>query len=395
MSGMRLRNRAGAGVVVGLVTAGVIAAVSSGGTAVKTPSSGRAGDVTATAASASKVVAADKVAVNAAEGSWTKWEGPTTPARAPKHVKLALIVCAGTVAGCTEPAQEAADAAKSLGWSTTTYDGQGIPSTQNQMITQAVNSGANAIILAGVDPTAVSSAMKAAAAKHIPVGSMTEGVAPGNGIAYDIGANYFDSGELAGQWIVANSDGKADVLPTNDKEFKSTVALVNGAISEVKACSTCKVLSTQYFVATDIGNGLGARIAQTLQQNPSVNYVIGAFDPAVSDMVPAIKAQGLGNKVKIVSDVGLSQNLSYIKDGDVQAADVVFDNQYVGYAAVDQMIRLLDHKPLAKSSGQTNPAYLYNENVPYHLMTKANVGNPNTPWHADINTVARFEKLWK
>lgn len=382
-----LRRRVGVGMIVAASAVGVAACGSSS-------SSSSSGQAKSANSGSSSAVSAAKTAVTAAEAPWTKWEGPTAPVTPPKSEKLALVVCAGTVAGCVQPAHEAADAAKSLGWTTTMYDGKGDPSTQNQMVTQAVNSGATAILMAGVDPTAISSAMSAAKAKNIPVGSMTEGIAPSSGVAFDIGANYVKAGQVAGQWIVADSNGTADVLPTNDKEFKSTVAIVNGAISEVRQCSGCKLMPAQYFVGTDIGNGLGARIAQTLQQNPSVNYVIGAFDPAVSDMVPAIKAQGLGSKVKIVSNVGLEQNLGYIKNGDVQAADVVFDNQYVGYAAVDQMSRLLDHKPLAKSVGQTDPRYLYNENVPYHLTTKANVGNPATPWRAQIGTVARFQKLW-
>jgi ABC-type sugar transport system substrate-binding protein len=184
------------------------------------------------------------------------------------------------------------------------------------------------------------------------------------------------------------------VLPTNDKEFASTKAIVDGAVGVIKQCSGCSVKPAEFFVASTIGNGLGARIASDLQRDPSINYVIGAFDPAVSDMVPAIQNAGIGSRVKIISNVGLEQNLGYIRDGNVQAADVVFDNQYVGYAAVDQMIRTLAGKPLSNSTGESDPRYIYNENVPYHLVTKANVGDPKQPWRADISTVTRFNKLW-
>jgi ABC-type sugar transport system substrate-binding protein len=356
--------------------------------------SSASGSTGSSGSSDSALVAKAKSAVQAASGSWTTWQGPTAPVAAPKNVNLAIVVCAGTVAGCVQPGQEAQKAAKTLGWTTKIYDGKGDPSVQSRVVTQAVNSGANAILMAGVDPSAIASAMDAAKAAKIPVGSMTQGIAPTGGIAFDIGANYVKAGELAGQWIVADSDGKATVLPTNDKEFSSTVAIVNGAIGVLKQCSGCTVKSSDYFVGSNIGNGLGARIASDLQRDPKINYVIGAFDPAVSDMVPAIQNAGLGSRVKIVSNVGLEQNLGYIRDGNVQAADVVFDNQYVGYAAVDQMIRTLDGKPLSKSEGETDPRYIYNENVPYHLTTKANVGDPKQPWHADIDTVARFDKLW-
>jgi ribose transport system substrate-binding protein len=347
-----------------------------------------------TPASSNTDLAPFQKTVTAAMTPQAQWQGPTAPVTPPKNVNLALVTCAGVVAGCVQPAQEAANAAKSLGWKTTIYDGKGDPSVQSRVVTQAVNGGATAILMAGVDPTAIQSAMAAAKQHNIPVGSMTQGIAPTGGIQFDIGANYAKAGQLAGAWIVTDSKGKAVVLPTNDKEFKSTVAIVNGAIDVIKQCKTCSVKSSEFFVAANIGNGLGDRIAQKLRSNPDVNYVIGAFDPAVSDMVPAIQNAGLASKVKIISNVGLEQNLGFIRDGKVQAADVVFDNQYVGYAAIDQMSRVLTKKPLSKSTGETDPRYIYNENVPYGLVTKANVGDPKKPYRAGFDTVAQFNKLW-
>ena len=139
------------------------------------------------------------------------------------------------------------------------------------------------------------------------------------------------------------------VLPTNDKEFASTVTIVNSAIDTVKKCQGCALKDTLFFTGSQIGNGLGQEVASALQRDPDVNYVIGAFDPAVSDMVPAINNVGIGDRIKIISNVGLTQNLQFIKDGNIQAADVVYDNTYEGYAAVDQLIRVLTGKGLYKT----------------------------------------------
>lgn len=359
-----------------------------------TTSSAAGTTTTPTASSSEADLSKFQSMVDATMKPQTQWQGPTDPVTPPKNINLALVTCAGVVAGCVQPAEEAAKAAKSLGWKTTIYDGKGDPTVQSRVVTQAVNGGATAILLAGVDPTAIQSAMAAAKAKNIPVGSMTQGIAPTGGLSFDIGANYQKAGEVAGAWIVVDSKGKAVVLPTNDKEFKSTLALIDGAIATIKECGGCKLKSTEFFVAQNIGNGLGDRIAQKLRSNPDVNYVIGAFDPAVSDMVPAIQNAGLADKVKIISNVGLEQNLGFIRDGKVQAADIVFDNQYVGYAGIDQMSRVLTKKPLSKSSGETDPRYIYNENVPYGLVTKENVGDPKKPYRAGFDTVARFNQLW-
>jgi ABC-type sugar transport system substrate-binding protein len=366
------------------LTVGAALAVVAGGVLAVAPPSG----------AAIKLDAYQTIVANA-EKPWSTWQGPTTPVTPPKHESLALVVCSGTVAGCVTPADAAARAAKSIGWTTTQYNGQGTPADQDTAITQAVNSGATAILLSGVDPSVVQSALQLAASKKIPVGDMTEGIAPGDGIKFDIGANYVKAGQVAGAWIVDASNGKAVVLPTNDKEYKSTVELVDGAVSEVKSCSSCKVLSQLYFVSTDIGSGLGQRVAEELQKNPSVNYMIGAYDPAVADMVPALQTAGIASRISIVSDVGDAQNLGYIQSGTVQKADIVFDNTYVGYAAIDQTIRVLDDKPLWKNAGVTDPRFEYNETVPYHLIVKSNLtAKDDSGWTESVNTIAHFDKLW-
>lgn len=325
---------------------------------------------------------------------WTVWEGPDSTPTPPTGINLALVTCAGAVAGCVLPAEGAAEAAEALGWTTTMYDGQGDPVTQNKVVTQAINSGADAIIMAGVDPAQIGSALDLAAEKGIPVGSMTQGIEPGNGIAFDIGADYVQSGVIMGSWIVADSQGTANLLPTSDKEFASTEAIVNSAVDTVKSCTGCTVNETEYFVGSDIGNGLGQRIASVLQRLPEVNYVIGGFDPAVSDMVPAINNLGIGDRVKIISNVGLTQNLEFIADGNVQAGDIVYDNTYTGYAAVDQMIRVLAGEDLWSNPDVTDKRFTYNEGAPQHLITKENLDDPSVPWTADNDAVSHYRTLW-
>ena len=312
----------------------------------------------------------------------------------PKAVKLALVACAGTIAGCVAPLDGAAAAAKDLGWTSTMYDGQGDPVAQNRVVTQAINSGATAILLGGIDPAQIGSALELAASKKIPLGSITQGIAPGNGIAFDVGGDYVQSGVIMGSWIVADSKGAAVVLPTNDKEFASTVTIVNSAIDTVKKCQGCALKDTLFFTGSQIGNGLGQEVASALQRDPDVNYVIGAFDPAVSDMVPAINNVGIGDRIKIISNVGLTQNLQFIKDGNIQAADVVYDNTYEGYAAVDQLIRVLTGKGLYKTPGVTDMRFAYNENVPQHLVTKETVGDPTVLWTAKNDAVKHYRELW-
>jgi ribose transport system substrate-binding protein len=388
------------------VGVGILCVLVLGASACSSSSSSAPGNGTSTSSAATSsasangtstspaLIQADEAAVAVAEAPVTKWQGPTDKLTPPKHESLAIVECASTVNGCVTPAEGAEAAAKALGWSWKIYDGQGTPADQNTAVSQAVASGANAILMVGIDPTAIQSSLQQAQAHNIPVGDLGQGVPPGNGIAFDVGANYAQDGQIDGEWIVAASDGKAVVLPTDDKEYSSTVEIVNGAISEIEKCSGCKLLPQQYFVSTDIGNGLGQRIASVVQQNPTVNYIIGAFDPAVDDMVPAFQNAGVASRLSLASNVGTPQNLGYIAQGLVEKADIVFDNNYMGWAGVDQIIRILLHKPLWKDAGVTNPTYMYDENTPSHLIVKSNLPPNGQAWSASFNTAALFEAHW-
>ncbi|MER6976256.1 sugar ABC transporter substrate-binding protein [Streptomyces carpinensis] len=323
------------------------------------------------------------------------WRGPTSTPAPPKHIKLAIVVCSSVVSGCVRQAQGMQQAAHSLGWEVTTYDGKGDPSTQNNAMTQAINGGADAVLLAATDPVSLSASMQLAASKKIPVGTTGLGAEPGRGgAAFDIGPDYARWGTVLGSWIVADSRGTADFLPTMDKEFENQMTIAHAMTAAVKKCTGCKVERTEQFVVNDIGNGLGQRIAGALQRNPSVNYVSGAYDSAAADMVPAINNTGLGNRLKLVSCVGSPQNYGFVKNNEVQRVDMVQDDIYMGYAAVDQIIRLIAERPLWKTPGVTDPRAQYGEGTPDQLITSHNLRDASADWRAPFDYVSKFKALW-
>jgi ribose transport system substrate-binding protein len=342
-------------------------------------------------------LAAIKKQVVALEKGPTVYQGPTKAVKVPKGIKLAVVPCSEAFAGCEEAAVGVQDVAKRLGWSVTMYNGDGTPSGMNDAMQQAVTSGANAIITGAVNPAFITSGLAAAAAAGIPVGSATEGVAPSpGGYKYDIGPNYLTLGEMDGDYIIANSNGKAVFVPWNDEEYSSVTDFVNATTATVKKCTTCTVLPTQQFVGANVSvTGLGATVVDFLQTNPTVDYMVAGYDPAAAVMVPAIDSAGLQGRVKIASVIGAAQNLAYVKAGNVQTADAGFDNSYIGYMAVYQMVRLLDHMPLWTTPGVSNPIYKYSGYVPLKLYAsngpKFTIGNYDA--NSTLHYVPKMEAL--
>lgn len=339
-------------------------------------------------------LASHQKVVDQATAPVTEWNGPTSAPAPVKDKEIAVIECAAVVSGCVRQAEGIKQAGELLGWSVSVYDGKGDPVEWNRAATQAINSGVDAIILAAADPVPMKSSLDLAAEKGIPVGTTGVGIAAGGGVAFDVGADYGYWGEALGSWIVADSRGSAKVLQTVDKEFASQGDIQTEMNRVIDSCAGCEVAATEQFVVTDIGNGLGQRIANTLQRNPDITYVNGAFDSAAADMIPAMKAIGLGDRVKVVASVGATQNLGFVASGDMQKVDVVQDDLYLGFAAVDQLNRLLAGQPLWKTPGETNEKLLYAQGAPSKLLTEENVGDPEKPWVAENDYVAHYMKIW-
>jgi ribose transport system substrate-binding protein len=324
------------------------------------------------------------------------YEGPTTPAKAPKGIKIAAITCYSILEGCVIPAEGIAKAAADIGWTERTYDGGGTSTTQNAQILNAVSWGAKVIALIAITPSAVQTGLAAAKKAGALIISGSSGLsspnptvkAPAGDIwpAFDVSPDYGELGQYLADWIIADSDGKANVAVYGDKEFDSINAQQAGFVPTLSSCKGCKVSPVMYFTSTQISTALGPEVVSYLRTHPDVNYIYGAYDPPTVAMVTAIQEAGLAHQVQIASALGNSQNLHLIASGQVEAADAAYDNTYMGFAMVDQTIRLLDHQPLFQPLG---------ENLPFQVLTKNNLPSNLKSWSAPFNYQAEFVKLWK
>lgn len=320
------------------------------------------------------------------------WEGPTEPVTPPKKFKVAGITCYSILEGCLTPIQGACDAAKELKWECEIYNGEGSPTVQAKRIDEAISKHVNAIILSAVDGNTVKSELEEARKAGIIVISTSNGTAPGEqGYAVDTSPNVTAIGNAVGAWMIVHSHGKGVVLPFLDKEFQTNIDFTEGILEELKKCGSCTVKPTVEFVATDVGTKLGANTVAALRQNPEVEYFFSTYDPAMAEQVAAVSQAGLN--VQSCSQLGDAQNLGFIRAGHIQACDGAWDNEYEGYATIDQIIRLADHKPLWVSKNQPE-RYKYGENIPWVLLEKSNLPGSKKTFRASFNYRAEYRKLW-
>lgn len=319
--------------------------------------------------------------------------GPTIPAKAPKDIKVGIVPCGVQFRGCNAPALGAEEAAKALGWKVTVYDGAGTQEKQNTGILDAIASGANLILTTSLDPNFIQLGLSKAKEAGVPVVSSSAGtdtpnpvIAPaGGGLKYvtDVGTDFSAVGRGLGDFTVKGSDGKANVVVFEDDEYPSAVASLKGFVDVIQRCPGCRVSGVVKMTASQIGS-VGQMAVGYLQTHPDVDWIYAPYDPVAAVMVMAIVQAGLQDKVRLVSIVGSAQNIDFIRQGRVQVADGAFDNFYMGWAQVDQAIRVLNKQPLIEPNG---------EGTPFSIVTKDNL--PDGEFNTKVDYRSRFLSLWK
>lgn len=324
----------------------------------------------------------------------TKYEGPTEPVKPPaKPLKVALIACDDALRGCVTPLEAAEEAVKKLGWTTTSYDGKSDPNVQNQAFLNAVASGAEAIIETSMNPNLIQQGLEAAKKANIPVISASAGYSEPNPTLkfpgkispiFDVSQDVPAEGAQVANWIINDSGGSGGVLLVSDPAYTlPTVFIENTRKRLEEACSGCTVESIN-ISGTQLASTGPTQLVGKLKSNPDLEYVVAPYDPAAAAFVPALAQAGLTD-IKMCSELGLQENLKFIREEQIQACDAAWDNRYMGYATVDQLLRYLAKKEPFKPLG---------ENVPYVLLEESNLPEEGEDWTAEFPYVEKFLELW-
>lgn len=337
-----------------------------------------------------------KAAVESAKSTTpAEYSGPTDKAGAPpENIKVAVIPSDGTLSGCTAPCYGVMDAVENIDtWEAQYFDGGGDASSQNAAILSAISWGADIIYCSSVDPRNVQQGIEAAQSEDILICCGSNGIMDPNPVlelddgqlnfAFDVAPNYREIGLAIGNWIVADCDNEGGVLVFGDNEFPSVDALQVGLLEALDA-SNVEYDEVHYFSGSEIGDTLNRQMVSYLTEHPEVKYVFSPFDPAAASMVEGLNQAGMSD-IKLVSVLGISQNIEFIRSGDVQVADGAYDNTYMGWAVVDQCIRQLNGKELTSPMG---------ENLPYCVIDATNLPAEGESFTADYDYKAQFLSLW-
>jgi ribose transport system substrate-binding protein len=386
-----------------LVALALPASVAACGSSDETATSESAGASTsastteAPAPAASSTASADAGGVEAAQAAVEQGRQEVTGFTAPGPALDATSLSGGSIwyipVSASIPALqiEAAgikEGAEAAGLKYETCDGKFVPASASACIKQAVNAGATGIITDSVDPATVGPALASAKAKQIPViAANAQGTASEDLQFVSMGD--VESQPLAMNWIIADSQGDANILAVTISGDGNTVKAADVGLDELKKnCPEC-----QYDeVALPVSQipKIPENTSSALLKNPDVNYGFPEFDFLAPQFQRGMQQAGRTNKLKMVSTNAVLSQMQQIKSGK-QVADIGANRNYIGWTAMDRLLRMkLDLEPPTEAPA---PVRVFDEtNIDSIDLSEGAAADGS--WWGPTTYKDEFKKLW-
>jgi len=281
-------------------------------------------------------------------------------------------------------------AAATVGMKVQVCDGKGQPSAINACVGQGTSAGAGAIVLDAIPYVLASNSIEAAEKAGIPVlignNIPDEGVKTSNTLQY-VGYNAGSDMESAlAKWIIADSDGKANVLINMDTDGPS-IAQFEAAGEEVFSsdCSGCK--TTINKVSSANFSLVPSSTSAALLKDPNIDYVESQYEQFLQATQAGI--QQTQRQVTVVDGAAQLDSVKAVAAGQIAAA-AGQATAYEGWVYLDAILRM--------AAGQNLPDYT----IPVRLFTKDTVTDEDQTedaqntgsWFGPTTYTDDFKKLW-
>jgi ribose transport system substrate-binding protein len=315
---------------------------------------------------------------------------PTASVPVKKGAKIAIIGATLASPVVKQYCDTVAAAAQLAGLQSSEFDGKFDVGTEAGLVQQAIQQKYDAIVLVGVVPDTIATPIASAKAAGIPVIQYDGYGDTDNGVT-DVGIDPVEAGRAVGQWIIADSNGKAKVLAvtfnsgaTGGKKSNTQVAQ-EALISTVEACGGCSVKTKDMTIADMVAPGTPQYVA-TLRSSPkgSIDYVASGCDTCMVNLGKANTQLGR-TEIKVTGGFAVgAAALEKIRTGtDNSMVAPVNPGELIGLLCVDTVLRRL-------AGQQVNTIAV---NAP--LVVKENVNDfANATFAPPKDYKAVFAKLW-
>jgi ribose transport system substrate-binding protein len=205
---------------------------------------------------------------------------------------------------------------------------------------QAVSQGVDAVVLDNVSIELIGPGAQALKEAGIAVLQAEQFADPGDELLASL-----DTGGPAmiaslADWVAVDSGGDANVLVVMQNDGAVQKRYIDEYIkpSFEDVCADCTVTYLE-IVSTQLPN-LPSQVSAALLQDPEIEYIASEFNTAVPLIQQGLNNSPTGSEVQIAASIGDLASLQRVASGQ-QAYDTQISYRFVGWAIVDQVMRML------------------------------------------------------
>jgi ribose transport system substrate-binding protein len=270
-------------------------------------------------------------------------------------------------------------------------DAKANPTQGASCIKQATAANAAAIITEAIDWSFAPQAQAAAVKKGIPIiAANNENYSdfPDNPLVRAVGTGVSKTWRLMADYIIANSNGKANLVWAADNSNGGKIQAAAMADELQAHCKGCKTTRVEYSDLTL--QRLATSISTAMVKNPNVDWVAGAYDAPAGIFALQGAKQVVGRKFTYVTATGQPPGLQRVAAGQ-QAATPGSDPVMSMWIAVDALFRVVTEAPAVK---QYTPAVriFTKDNVPSDVKSAAAYASGK--WYTDGSFKPIYTKAW-
>jgi ribose transport system substrate-binding protein len=351
------------------------------------PASAAAGGPSSPTASSSAVSAAT-AAVNAAAAMPTSIPETQPLSSAPPKGKTVLFLQCEEVQ-CSYEGDGLKAAAAAIGWTVKVLNFQAAnPATLVTALQSGLQYHPVAAFFSGVPQEAWQSEQKAyAAAGAVIVDNYVATTPSGSGVEAGRGytaENVAIGTVLADEQIADSGGAPAKSLVVNVPAYTLFVPLADAYKAEIaKDCPSCQVSESDFTLPQMLGGQLVPAVVSAAKRISGLKYIVSVNGAFTAQLPQALKAAGLAGKFQLISGQGISLDQQNVLSGS-QLATVSGPFIEGGWQDMDMAIRNVMHLPASPGDND----------VPWVLLLKSNIGTPSDSYDKPVNYPAQFEKLW-
>lgn len=272
----------------------------------------------------------------------------------------------------------------------TVIDAKGSVDEANKGFEQAIAQRADAIVFLALPPSLFQAQINRAHAAGIKVISAQTGV-PGKldaGQDAEVTFDYVKVGQIIGDWVVADSKGKAKGLVISSDDVPASQPQAQGTLNEVKRlCSACDMTMKDVQIP-QWQTSMPSLMQTTINSDPTRTYLLPLYDGQALPGLGAIRTAGAGSKVTVGAFNATPGIVEQLKDPATGLKlDVGGHNEWWAYACTDQIFRVLAGAP---------PVENYHVGLRIFDSTNASLiqGEDEFAWYESTDYRTKFPALW-